>query len=201
MSLYYQQLSDSSVWHGKCLYTSEESLVMSTIPTIEPISRPFMVKKDSSPLGRNDALSRNMKYLTENDHTLIMSKTKPVTFGKGEPLIREGTPSPAFYMIRSGSVRVQRGLTALATLQSGNVCGEMTLLEATPASASVIAEEVVVADAVDVESMREIFLAFPHLGSRFYRSIALALSSRLRDTSCRLTELEKKVKGATDPFG
>src|SRR5207253_728042 len=74
MRLYYQHFRVSSVWHGKCLYTSEESLVMSTIPTIEPISRPFVVKKDSSPLGRNDALSRNMKYLTENDHTLIMSK-------------------------------------------------------------------------------------------------------------------------------
>jgi CRP/FNR family cyclic AMP-dependent transcriptional regulator len=174
---------------------------MSTTPTIEPMGRPFVVKKDASPLGRNEALSRNMKYLTDNDHTLIMSKAKPVTFAKGEPLIREGTPSPAFYMIRTGRVRVQRGLTHLANLESGNVCGEMTLLEASPASASVIADDVVVADAVDVESMREVFLAFPHLGSRFYRSIALALSSRLRDTSVRLTDLEKKVKGSTDPFG
>jgi CRP/FNR family cyclic AMP-dependent transcriptional regulator len=174
---------------------------MSTTPTIEPIGRPFVVKKETSPLGRNEALSRNMKYLTDNDHLLIMSKAKPVTFGKGESLIREGVPSRAFYMIRSGSVRVQRGTTRLATFQFGNVCGEMTLLEASPASASVIAEEVVVADCVDVESMREIFLAFPHLGSRFYRSIALTLSSRLRDTSCRLTDLEQQVKKATDPFG
>jgi len=165
------------------------------------MGRPFVVKKEASPLGRNEALSRNMKYLTDNDHTLIMSKAKPVTFAKGEALIREGTPSPAFYMIRTGRVRVQRGLTHLANLEAGNVCGEMTLLEASPASASVIAEEVVVVDAVDVESMREVFLAFPHLGSRFYRSIALALSSRLRDTSVRLTELEKKTKGSTDPFG
>jgi len=160
-----------------------------------------MVKREASPLGRNEALARNMKFLTENDHTLIMSKAKPVTFGKGEPLIREGTPSPAFYMIRSGSVRIQRGMTHLATFQSGNICGEMTLLESSPASASVIAEEVVVADAVEVDAMREIFLAFPHLGSRFYRSIALTLSSRLRDTSCRLTDLEKKSKNATDPMG
>jgi CRP/FNR family cyclic AMP-dependent transcriptional regulator len=174
---------------------------MSTVPTVEHIGRPFMVKPATSPLGVNEALSKNMKYLTENDHTLIMSKAKPLTFGKGEPLIREGAPSPAFYMIRSGSVRVQRGMTHLATLNAGNLCGEMTLLEASPASASVIAEEVVVVDAVEVENMREIFLAFPHLASRFYRSIALALSSRLRDTSCRLTELEKKVKGATDPLG
>ncbi len=172
---------------------------MSTIPTVEQFTRPFMVKPAGSPLARNEALAQNMKYLTDNDHALIMSKAKPVTFDKGEPLIREGQPSPAFYMIRTGSVRVQRGNTNLATLRGGNVCGEMTLLEASPASASVIAEDVVVADAVDVESMREIFLAFPHLGSRFYRSIALTLSSRLRDTSCRLTDLEKKAKNSSDP--
>ena len=158
-----------------------------------------MVKPATSQLGRNEALARNMKFLTENDHVLIMSKAKPTTFAAGEALIREGTPSPAFYMIRSGSVRVQRGNTRLATLDAGNVCGEMTLLEASPASATVIAEETVVVDAVDVENMREIFLAFPHLGSRFYRSIALTLSSRLRDTSCRLSELEKKAKNSTDP--
>ena len=81
---------------------------MSIVP-IEPNLRPFVVKPAGSPLGVNEALSKNMKYLTENDHTLIMSKAKPLTFAKGEPLIREGTPSPAFYMIRSGNVRVQRG--------------------------------------------------------------------------------------------
>ena len=98
---------------------------MSSVPTVEQIGRPFVVKPATSPLGVNEALSRNMKYLTENDHTLIMSKAKPLTFAKGEPLIREGTPSPAFYMIRSGNVRVQRGMTHLATLHSGNLCGEM----------------------------------------------------------------------------
>lgn len=165
---------------------------MSSVPTVESNLKPFVVKA-SSPLGRNEALAKNMIYLTDNDHTLIMSKAKPVTFARGERLIKEGTPSPAFYMIRQGSVRVERGGYHLATLFSGNVCGEMTLLEASPASASVIAEQDVIADAVEVTSMREIFLAFPHLGSRFYRSIALTLSGRLRDTSCRLAELEKKT--------
>src|SRR3954466_7159898 len=101
---------------------------MSIVP-IEPNLRPFVVRPASSPLGVNEALSKNMKYLTENDHVLIMSKAKPITFGKGESLIREGVPSPAFYMIRTGTVRVQRGGTHLASFGGGNICGEMTLLE------------------------------------------------------------------------
>ena len=166
---------------------------MSSAFSVENLTKPFVVKPASSPLGRNEALARNMQYLTDNDHTLIMSKAKPLTFARGEKLIREGTPSPAFFMIRQGSVRVERGGYVLATLYPGSVCGEMTLLEASPASATVVADEDVIADAVEVTNMREIFLAFPHLGSRFYRSIALTLSGRLRDTSCKLTELEKRV--------
>jgi CRP-like cAMP-binding protein len=166
---------------------------MSSAFSVENLTKPFVVRPASSPLGRNEALAKNMTYLTDNDHTLIMSKAKPLTFARGEKLIREGTPSPAFYMLRQGTVRVERGSYHLATLFPGNVCGEMTLLEASPASASVIAAEDVIADAVEVANMRELFLAFPHMGSRFYRSIALTLSGRLRDTSCKLAELEKKA--------
>ncbi len=150
-------------------------------------------RSNLSPLGKNEALSRNVQYLTENDHVLLMSKAKTVHFAVGELLIRQGIPSKAFYMIRSGKARVERDGFQLASLGEGSVCGEMTLLEASPASASVIAEEAVTVDAIEVEAMREIFLAFPHLGSRFYRSIALTLSRRLRDTSVRLTDLEKQT--------
>ena len=80
---------------------------------MEPISKPYMVKPASSPLGRNEALAKNMQYLTDNDHTLIMSKAKPLTFARGKSLIREGTPSPAFYMIRQGSVQPFRVTTGL----------------------------------------------------------------------------------------
>jgi CRP-like cAMP-binding protein len=143
-----------------------------------------------SPLRRNEALWRNMRYLTENDHLLLMSKAKTIHFDACELLIREGSPSKAFYMIKSGNARVEREGIRLASFGEGSVCGEMTLLEDSPASASVIAEDAVTVDAIEVGAMREIFLAFPHLGSRFYRSIALTLSSRLRDTSARLTNLE-----------
>jgi|SRR3954466_6664159 CRP-like cAMP-binding protein len=151
------------------------------------------VHRTISPLMTNEALSRNMKYLTENDQVLIMAKATQVKFAPGEPLIVQGFPSKALFMIRSGNTRVERDGVHLAVLNAGTVCGEMTLLEDSPASASVVALEEVTVDAVDVESMRDIFRAFPHLASRFYRSIALALSSKLRATSSRLTTLEKQA--------
>jgi CRP-like cAMP-binding protein len=101
-------------------------------------------------------------------------------------------------MIKSGIASVERDGCRLASFHAGSVCGEMTLLEDSPASASVVAQEAVTVDAIEVGAMREIFLAFPHLGSRFYRSIALTLSSRLRDTSGRLADLEKQTIAAPD---
>jgi CRP-like cAMP-binding protein len=160
-----------------------------TAPSDESASPNSARAAELSKLGKNEALSRNMKYLTENDHLLLMSKAKAFVFAPGQPLIREGSPSPAFFMIRAGKARVERGGLKLASFGAGDVCGEMTFLEGSAASASVIAEESTTADAIEVQELHDIFLAFPHLGSRFYRSIALTLSSRLRETSRQLTEL------------
>ncbi len=141
----------------------------------------------------NEALKKNLPYLTDNDHLLILSKSKPMRLNAGHIMIRQGFPSTAFYMIRSGAVRVERQGVQLATLGAGSVCGEMTLLEESPASASVITEKEVEVDAVAVGDMNEIFTAFPHLASRFYRSIALNLSAKLRATSARLTDFQNST--------
>jgi CRP-like cAMP-binding protein len=153
--------------------------------TPAPAAKPVAAVKDQS-------LTQSLPYLTENDHVLIMSKAKPVTFRKGESLIRQSLPSKALYIVRSGSARVERNGVRLATIGVGNVCGEMTLLEESPSSASVIAEEPVVVDAVEVGDMRQVFDSFPHLASRFYRSIALNLSKKLRATSTQLTQAIEK---------
>jgi CRP/FNR family cyclic AMP-dependent transcriptional regulator len=136
------------------------------------------------------ALASTLPYLTSNDHLLIMSKAKPLTFKAGDKLIRQGSPAPAFFLIRSGKARVERNGLVLATLGEGNVFGEMTVLEGgSPASASVVADQEITVDSVSVQDMWTIFDAFPHLASRFYRSIALNLSKKLRATSNQLAEV------------
>ena len=49
------------------------------------------------------------------------------------------------------------------------------------ASANVIAETDVEAYHLDRPTLQSLFELFPHLGSRFYRSLATNLSRRLRD--------------------
>ena len=83
-------------------------------------------------------------------------------------------------------LEVRRGEMKLASLQPGDVCGEMSFLENSNASASVVASKVSTIEFLSADELHGIFAAFPHLASRFYRSMALTLSRRLRTTSQQL---------------
>jgi CRP-like cAMP-binding protein len=146
----------------------------------------------SSRMERNEALAKNLPFLTENDHMLIMSKSKVRTLSPGEPLIRQGFPTEAFYMVRSGTARVERSGVKLAEVGPGSVCGEMIVLDGSPASASIIAEQPMNVDVIECSELQELFVAFPHVGSRFFRSLCINLSKKLRATSGELAALERQ---------
>jgi CRP-like cAMP-binding protein len=57
----------------------------------------------------------------------------------------------------------------------------MSFLEDAPASASVTADGEIEAYRLDQLSLQSLFELFPHLASRFYRSLATNLSRRLRE--------------------
>jgi len=132
--------------------------------------------------------SPQLEYLTANDWVLIGDHAQRVTFQPKQMLIRAALPIEAVFVIVSGTVRVEVGGKAIASLGAGAVCGEMAFLEGRPASASVVAETEVEADRLLASKLREIFDTFPSIGHRFYKSIALNLSRRLRDTSSALAE-------------
>jgi CRP-like cAMP-binding protein len=121
-------------------------------------------------------------YLTANDWALVADKASRVHFKKGQPLIQKGKKADGVYLLLKGSARVQIQLQPkAAAIAPGEICGEMSLLEDAPASASVFAEEDVEAYHLDRPTLESLFELFPHLASRFYRSLARNLSRRLRE--------------------
>jgi CRP-like cAMP-binding protein len=146
----------------------------------------------SSRMEHNAALAQNLPFLNDNDHLLIMSKSKAKTLAPGEALLRQGMPCTAFHMIRSGRARVERSGVRLAELTAGSVCGEMIVLDGSPASASIIVEEQLSFDVIQLPDLQELFVAYPHLGSRFFRSLSVNLSKKLRATSAQLASLAEK---------
>lgn len=128
-----------------------------------------------------------MKFLTDEDRRLLMQNAEHASYAPEEVILREGDRRHALFVIRSGEVRVERSHMGfnleIARLPAGEVFGEMSLIEEHPASASVIAAqpvEVVIIDESAVRSLVERDAAF---AGRFYQSLALILSHRLRETT------------------
>jgi CRP/FNR family cyclic AMP-dependent transcriptional regulator len=141
-----------------------------------------MTKVIARELSVLSSSKNGLVYLTANDWALVADKASRVHFKKGEALIQKGKTASGIYLLLKGSARVQIALQSkAATIAPGEICGEMSLLEDAAASASVFAEEDVEVLHLDRATLEAMFELFPHLASRFYRSLARNLSRRLRE--------------------
>ena len=125
---------------------------------------------------------RGLVYLTANDWTLVVDKASRMSFRKGQTLIHRGKKSNGIYLLVKGAARVQvPSQSASPEIGPGEICGEMSFLDDAPASANVVAQEEIEAFYLDRATLESLFELFPHLASRFYRSLAINLSHRLRE--------------------
>jgi CRP/FNR family cyclic AMP-dependent transcriptional regulator len=122
-----------------------------------------------------------LQYLSHNDWMLLLDRATPVTFKKGDVLVQQAAQSNTLYVIAVGNVKVSISGKVLAQIGPGEICGEMAFLEDSRPSATATAEEEVQAFSVEWKTLIELFELFPHLASRFYRSLAVNLSRRLRE--------------------
>jgi CRP-like cAMP-binding protein len=120
-------------------------------------------------------------YLTSNDWALMADKACRMTFREGQTLLHQGQKSNGVYILITGAARVEiHSKPSLPEIGRGQVCGEMSFLEDSVVSASVVAQQDVEAYYLDRPTLESLFELFPHLASRFYRSLAVNLSRRLR---------------------
>jgi CRP-like cAMP-binding protein len=97
-------------------------------------------------------------------------------------MVYKGKRSNGVYLLVKGIARVQILTRNIRPeIGPGQICGEMSFLDNAPASANVIAHDNVEAYYIDRGTLEGLFELFPHLASRFYRSLATNLSNRLRD--------------------
>jgi CRP-like cAMP-binding protein len=121
-------------------------------------------------------------YLTGNDWALLVDKAVRLSFRKGQPLLQQGKKSNGILLLLKGTARVQiRSRGVSPQIGPGEICGEMSFLEDAPVSVNVVAYEDVEAYQLDRPTLESLFELFPHLASRFYRSLAMKLSRRLRE--------------------
>ena len=138
------------------------------------------------------ATKSELAFITENDLVLIKAGARQLKFAPGDVLIKQDSSGGVMFFLRSGAARIEANGTTLARIGPGQICGEIAFLDNRNSSASVIAELEVEADAIDWAELHRIFRMFPHVGARFYQSMAVLLSSRLRETSAKLAVCQQR---------
>ena len=132
-------------------------------------------------------------YLTANDWTLIADKAQRMQFKAGDSIILQGKRTHGVYVLVKGKAAVQiPSREILPALGPGEVCGEISFLDEEPATVNVVASEPVEALYLDRPTLQSLFELYPHLGSRFFHSLASSMSRRLRELIGQATAAKKK---------
>ena len=135
-------------------------------------------EQDVSVLSSN---KNGLVYLTANDWALIVDKASRMKFKAGEHMVKRGRRTHGLYLLLKGTAAVEIPPGPERTIGAGEACGEISFLDDLPATANVIANDAVEAFYLDRATLQSVFELFPHLGSRFYHSLAAILSHRLRE--------------------
>ena len=113
---------------------------------------------------------------------------------KSYGVVREGEPTEGMYIVVRGEAQVQMRLhqgdeTRLAILKSGDVFGELSLLDRFPASATVVMRTDGILYRVDAEGFQKMRAALRPAAFKVMREIAPIICERLRDINNRVDEL------------
>ncbi len=105
----------------------------------------------------------------------IASLTSEMTFKKGEVLTREGNTGDECFIIVEGTVRVSIGGAVLAELGSGQVVGEMSLLDNGPRTATITAGTDVTVLVLNPLEFATMLDGLPGVAKKLLRSLAQRL--------------------------
>ena len=116
-----------------------------------------------------------------------------------ESLITEGTMTDALYFVWEGELDVvmqsPEGEYKVATLERGDLFGEISLLSPGKATATVRSEMGCVALHMDVESLQQFWESYPHAASVFLRELSRLVAERIQSADETLKVIQQsKVK-------
>ena len=120
--------------------------------------------------------------LEDSDLQWLIDAGTATSVAGGTLLIEEGVSVDKLYIVIDGELSVRKGDHELARLGSGEVVGEMSLLDSRPPSATVSALEDAVVHAIPHSALRSKLTSDPTFASRFYKALCIFLANRLNRT-------------------
>jgi len=123
-----------------------------------------------------------LQPLTPDERRQLLATARVLTFGAGEPIVREGEPGESMYIVRDGVCHIMKSDAdgrpqLLTSLRAGAFFGEMSLLTGEKRAATVRAEGDVNIIEIGKYEFSRIVLAKPEIAA----TLADLLSSRQQD--------------------
>lgn len=130
-----------------------------------------------------------MKNLPPSEAQAIVPLLEPISIKQGETIFDEGDQGDSFYMIVSGEAEVKKGGKVMTTLGTGEVFGEMALLNSETRSATVVAHTDMEVYQLKQEHFDDVLLKSPSIAN----SLSRALAKRLRTTTASQAEAQQSL--------
>jgi CRP-like cAMP-binding protein len=120
---------------------------------------------------------------TDQDIDWLISTGQREHITKGAVLIQQGQPVEEIFFVLRGQLNVSiENVGEIARIGSGEIVGELSLLDSRPPNATVTALEDSVVMAVAKTRVDGRLRTDAGFSSRFYRALGLLLADRLRDS-------------------
>lgn len=153
------------------------SLHRAVAVAMSPESRTPRTGRLSREAAANLASVRLFAGLPARHLRRVVAHAEEIRYGSGRVLVRQGGRGDAFFAIVDGTAKVTRGTRTIRRLASGDVFGEMALLDGEVRSASVISETPVVA----VRITRARFNRLLESDATFAKALLAVLAKRIRE--------------------
>ncbi len=125
--------------------------------------------------------------LRDEDVAALVRLGEVLSVSAGQRLIKAGEPITAIYLVLDGEFRIEaRDGKIIAKVLTGEVLGEMSLVESVPPSVSVVTARPSRVLSIDQAALTQAIAHDDAFAARFYRAIAVFLSRRLRATVTQL---------------
>lgn len=132
------------------------------------------------------------------DIDILSNICEEVKIKKGEIIFKEGSPGDALFIIKKGVVKVFKETRTrkklITILSEGEFFGEMALIDGSPRSATIVADEDSEFIKLSLENFNKLKNEYPKTALKVFGALLKFMSYRIRRTTKKAAQLLKGRK-------
>jgi len=131
-----------------------------------------------------------IREMTPEEAEVLANTGSECAYSRGTIILKEDSKTRDLFVICSGRVSIRLSLPTesgreevIYTMRDGQIFGELALVDGSPRSATVRAEEDVLTCVYDYDLLNALLNEHPRIGYLLMRNIASIISARVRNTN------------------